>query len=80
MLLPDERLRVFVPAFSPDANLVFEVLHRVECTLLEPRVRELTEPTLDEIEPRRTGRREVQMPASALGMREPLGDGLSLVR
>ena len=66
-LLPDERLRIFIPVLGPDSNRGFELSDRRERALLQAAVSELAEPTLDEIEPRRTRRCEAQVPSSTLG-------------
>ena len=78
--LPDERLGIFVPALGPGADRVLELIDRGERALLQATVGELGEPALVEIEPRRAGWRDVQVPPRALGMSEPLRHRFGLVR
>ena len=53
--------------FRPPGDLGLQLSDRIERALLQSSIGELSEPTLDEVEPRRTGMGEVQVPACASG-------------
>jgi superfamily II DNA or RNA helicase len=77
---PDERFRVVVPVSRPLVDDVGERGDGVEAAVAKPPVGELREPAFDKVEPRRAGRREVQVPAGPARVLEPLAHDGRVVR
>src|SRR5208283_4159058 len=78
-LVPDEGLRIVVPVLGPDLDGLDQLGHRGEHATAQPPFGELVEPALDEVEPRRGCRGEVQVPAGSFGVGQPLGNRWRLV-
>jgi hypothetical protein len=77
------RIKVFVVAqvtqdAGPDSKRVFQLCDRGESALFQATVGELAELTLDKVDLRRAGRRQVQVPTGALGVSEPRRDQFGL--
>lgn len=58
---PHERFWVVVPVFGPHLQRLDEFVDAGEAAAAETLVSELFEPSLDQVQPRRRGRDEVQM-------------------
>src|ERR1700678_4295811 len=69
---PDEGLRVLVPVVGPQTQRLGELADAAEDTTAKPALGQQSEPALDQIEPRRTGRSEVQVPAGLGRLSQPL--------
>ena len=72
--VPDERFRVVVPVFGPGLDGLFEFVDAGEHASAESTIGEFFEPALDQVEPRRAGGDEVQVPASPSRVIQPVGD------
>ena len=64
---PNEGLRVVVPSLGPETDFLGELCDAAKHATAQPTVGEQSEPAFYEIEPARTGGREVQMPAGLGG-------------
>ena len=76
---PREGFGVLVPVVGPGVDGFGEVGDGAEAVSGEGFAGEDREPGFDEVEPRRRGGGEVQVPALAPGVREPGAHGLGFV-
>ncbi len=70
---PDEGLGIGVPVPGPDSDGFGEISNAGKPSPTQSLVGQLLEPPLHEIQPGTGGRREVQVPAPAILVRQPLG-------
>src|SRR4051794_10811920 len=70
---PDERLGVGVPVLGPDRDGLGEICDAGETSPPQPLVGQLLEPPLDQVQPRTRRRCEMQVPATAVLVCQPLG-------
>ena len=72
--VPNERDRILVPVFNPGGDGLDQVSEAGKDASTEPALGEFGEPPLDQVQPARTGGREMKEPAIPFGMLEPVGD------
>ncbi len=65
--VPDEGLGVVVPVLGPELDGVDELIEAGEAAAAEASIGQGFEPALDEVQPGRAGRREVQVQRARLG-------------
>ena len=79
-LMPDERFGVVVPTRGPHIDGFIERSDGVETRVAYSPIRELREPSLNQVQPRRRGRREMQVPTRTFRISEPITNRWCFVR
>ena len=79
LLVPHEGLRIIVPVLGPRLDGLDQVRGRGEDALSKSSFGQFVERAFDEVQPRRRGGREVQVPTCPLGVSQPFGHRRCLV-